>query len=341
MNLDIVIRPSGVWDTRAPFNTFLRHHNHINDVFHSLNLVIGWTSLQVHLAGAEMPARQFLVVKRLPKVHALSFPSYQTTLTSGPEKRTPTAADIRRSMQRALPSITHQALVSLSATFETFCQCWALNMLLSSLERSIPWTGAQRTLAKRCWPIGDNRHFPSMHDIVRAFPVLRDELSALPHIFKHPTTKAPVIAPLTPRLSSYAAVLFWRDWRNVLVHGGGMVSEHFANKHRAFLHEARQTFPIGDMVVGQVLPLKHASFRAAATVHYRAAHRLREVLADYSQSRRGHLAAPGPRIESGDYVAPKPMLIEGDHELSYRWTADPRTRTDLRNQLQQVRRLPA
>src|SRR5687768_14744338 len=117
-DVDVVIRPSGIWDTRAPFNSYLTRHARINDTFHSLNLVIGCIAVAAREAGPAISARKLLRVKEMDHAHALSMSSYQTTLTSGPEKREPTASDVNRSMRGAAASITHHAIVTLSGTFE-------------------------------------------------------------------------------------------------------------------------------------------------------------------------------------------------------------------------------
>jgi hypothetical protein len=64
------------------------------------------------------------------------------------------------------------------------------------------------------------------------------------------------------------------------------------------------------------------------TNHYRAALSLRPVILAASGERRGHVLAPGRATDTGK-VDPKdlpdrvpPMLMPGDHELSYKWASD-------------------
>jgi hypothetical protein len=76
--------------------------------------------------------------------------------------------------------------------------------------------------------------------------------------------------------------------------------------------------------------------RAMATTHYRAAARLGRRLAEFSNTLRGHIAAPGPEVDVAekDGMIPKPLLIKGDHELSYRWVSEPDFRFAIAERLQ-------
>ena len=171
---DLVIRPSGVWDTRAPFHSFLREHRRERDL-HSLMLSIGRVSSD---AAAEEPTASAKVVFRPKKSgldSALSWKSYKYGWRTAGNEGDPTAKDVRRCLRLATTAITEQAIVSLCGYFETFCQCWALNMLLVRLEAGTQWSKAERRLAEQFWPIGQSRFLPTFHKISAAFPVIDRE----------------------------------------------------------------------------------------------------------------------------------------------------------------------
>lgn len=70
--------------------------------------------------------------------------------------------------------------------------------------------------------------------------------------------------------------------------------------------------------------------RASANL-YRAALALSDQLEAASNGRRGHPWAPSPRPTpaSNQPPEPKPLLVEGDHNLSFRWGNDEAFRDDF------------
>ncbi|MBI4798340.1 MAG: hypothetical protein HY794_06325 [Desulfarculus sp.] len=233
------------------------------------------------------------------------------------------------SLHSSIPSITEYAIVSYCGLFETYIQCWALNFLLAKLESGDAWTSTERKLAHAFSPLASPR-LPSFIDICKYIPIIKETFNILPHVFVNPKTSKEVEAPITPNLNAFQTVLFWRDWRNLLVHTSGMVNQWFYKKHAMFFADFKSVFPhIRDIEVGKKLSLNDATFRAMATTHYRAARSLRPILVGISSARRGHIMAPGPASDSGKVNPEKLpervplMLMAGDHQASYRWTSDP------------------
>jgi hypothetical protein len=182
---------------------------------------------------------------------------------------------------------------------------------------------------------------PSLHHICDGIGVVREKFEKLPHVFVDSRRGDPVDAPLTPNLNAYRAILFWRDWRNLLVHRSGMVNEWFYREYQPFWRDFKQSFPyIRDFEKGKRLPLDDGSFRALTTTHYRAARSLMEVLMEASSQRRGHILAPGPPAQDPYNVPPEklpprppPLLMQGDHDLSYKWMSDVGFRYQTRSML--------
>jgi hypothetical protein len=334
---DIVIRPSGVWDTRAPLFQYIVHHRSENQLYYALVLGISRLIYDARDFEPHESASQFFQPKQTGRMAKRAWASYRNSFPQIEDghRPEPTVQHALISLNSTLPSVTEYAIVSYCGLFETYIQCWALNYLLAKLECADRWTPQESRLASRFSPLSSTP-LPSFYQICDGIPIIKEELRQVPHVLADPTTGKTIDAPILPHLNAYETVSFWRDWRNLLVHGSGIVNSRFHNRHAEFWCEFKQVFPhIPDFRIGKRLSLNDGTFRALTTAHYRAARALRNVLVDASGSRRGHVRAPGPTSESGRVSPeevpdrPPPMLMYGDHEPSYRWTIDANFRQDF------------
>lgn len=261
-------------------------------------------------------------------------------------------------------AVTEYAVTSEIDLFESYLQCWALNWLLSKLETGIPWTQAERDLAQLFNEVeesdaeADASHFdpvapidgdldakppsnrnpkgkksrplvPSMIGILNRIDDARNILNVQPHVRRQ---KRPLLEGADARgLTSLETILFWKEWRNLLVHAGGIVPEVFYYKYRSFWERFKACFEhVGDFYPGERLSMKVATFKAVASAFFMAAEHLKDLLTDKSVEghRRGHMHAPRP-VDRRKY---KPLeaqakeygrlLIEGDHPRSYKYAVD-------------------
>jgi hypothetical protein len=320
---DLVVRPPEVWDTRAPFSYFLSHHRQHNQAYYSLYLAV--EKLRNDLAKADPSGRARDVL-------GLEVPDSQATRAFGRlrssfpadksgNRASPRIADIARFLEAGISALTQHAITDYCCSFEQFLHCWSLNYLLARLECVGSLTSDERRLARAFHP-GRQRHaLPSLSDIVTAIPELVRELTIAPHVMTNYRTGDVVLEPVSPILNAYTAVRFWRDWRNLLVHGPGIVTDRFVIAHGVFWSEFRLMYSaMPDLCVGQALHLDQETFRPFATVHYKAARHLRDVLVRVSEGRRGHCLAPNSPIDPlpPELVppVPPPFLLPGDHEAS-------------------------
>jgi hypothetical protein len=328
---DLVMRPAGIWDSRSPLHSFLLQNRRENRTYYGVLLAL---SRVMHDARKADPAEAVSKVfkhKAAGELARRAWPAFRKSFP--PEAPEPTAPDIIAALGEAIPEITEHAVGSHCALFELFCQCWALNILLAKLESGAGWNSAERELARMFWTIKTDGYIPSFYDIAQRMPVVRTELEALPHVFK--VGEAALSSPARPGLTAFAAVQFWRAWRNLLTHASGFVSMKFEAEHRPIVIAMGADFPMPTLMVGSRLSLTHAVFRAVAAVHHRAAHRLNELLLLESQGRRGHEDAPAtPRTTNAAPPLTVPrMLVNGDHSLSLKWQTDMSYRAQLRSAL--------
>ncbi len=337
MNSELVIRPSGVWNTRSPLIQFIEHHRRINKTYFTLLLAIEHLRDDLNIYDRNLKTVELFNNSGVADRTRRAFKSYRKSFPSEADltKPEPLVIDLLTSISSLIGAATEHAIVSYGALFETFSQCWALNYLLAILENGEEWQESQKRLAIRFSPL-EGRHVPGWPEICRAFPFIEEELCKVPHIFTHPQSGKPVDAPITQNLNAFTAIQFWRSWRNLIVHSSGMVSNRFYNAHFAFWQDFKAVYTnISDFEVGKRLVLDDRTFRAMTTVHYRAAKSLRSLLVKVSRERRGHVLAPNPEWGNGP-MPPEllpasfpPMLIEGDHAASFQWINDPEFRAKL------------
>ena len=203
-----------------------------------------------------------------------------------------------------------------------------LNYLLCKLENNIEWSIDERRLAEGFSPL-TGQYVPTVDPILKALPDVRKNLSNCPHIFEIKSTGKKVQTPLTRNLTALNAIHFWREARNLLVHKNSLISTKFYNKYQYFWNDFERVYPHApNFMIGKRFVLNHHVFRPITTTLYRAAKSLRDMLVKMSAGRRGHVLAPNAPTPDGKVPkelqpnsSPK-MLINGDHQLSYRWTTD-------------------
>jgi len=339
---DIIIRPSGVWDTRAPLFHFLTLHRQENEIYHALTLGINHLMRETSQRDLNSDAREMLLGENEKYPQRRAWGSYIESFqnpASGKERPHPRIGDFQRSLESSRSSITEYAIVSYFGVFETYMRCWALNFLLAKLENEDkgigdPWTPAERNLANSFSPLKKGP-IPNFVGIYKAIPVVESNLRQLPHIFFDPKNGKLVETPITSQLTAFQTIEFWREWRNLLVHSSGIVNAAFYNKHKDFWRDFKSVFPaMSDFEKGRRLILNDWTFRAMTTVHHRAAKSLRNILVEISHERRGHAHAPGPEKKKygpEDIPGHLPgLLIPEDHDYSYKWATDEKFQMEWR-----------
>jgi hypothetical protein len=320
----IVIRPSGVWNSRAPFSNYFLANREIGLHFNVLVLSARHLRATLRAQRSDKPVRD---TAERDRVAAFALLGYRRSLgrDSTGQRRKPSARDLEVDVGDALQALYQLVVVKVASLLEAFAQCWALNSLLTRLERNEDWSEEEQRLADQFSPILSER-IPGWRQIMRTFPTIADELRSLPHIYLDKKTKNEVNAPVSNALNAASVIEFWREYRNLVVHRGGIVSATFHERYACLYEELVE--PLGPDTP-KLAPLRPLTFsdalaRAMATTHYYVACRLGERLAEFSDGRRGHLNAPGPEVKLlGTTLAnPKPLLIAGDHEASFKWTAD-------------------
>jgi hypothetical protein len=94
---------------------------------------------------------------------------------------------------------------------------------------------------------------PGVPSILRAaFPDAPSGLEKLAHIKTDPSTGNELKEPVNANLNSWQAIKFWREFRNLTVHSGGLMTDRFCEQHSAFFEAmgvpyASALRPLGSM----------------------------------------------------------------------------------------------
>lgn len=331
---NLVIRPSGIWNSRAPLNEYIQQDRAIKKSVAAI--IVALYMLREKLEGEEdksHSASQILkeiIQKKQNASEAWSMYRRAHGIKDGKAVQ-PTVSNLWQDSYTAFADVQEMAVIRLSATFEAFAQCWTLNYILAKLESGSRLSTDEHQLRDGFVPF-TKRHIPNWPDIVRGIPFLEERLSALPHLFKNPKTRAPVTEPLSPNLNALTAIRFWRSYRNQAVHLSRLVTRTFHAKYEAFFAEAMDCFGhIDHLVPGKPLPFHEDLYKAMAATHYRAALLMNEILETESSGRRGHPEAPNPRTISYWPNPPKspPLLVSCDHTESHLWATNELFRAEV------------
>jgi len=330
----IIIRPSGVWDTRSPLIKFNQNNHYINQIYYSS--ILSFTKVQVECSDFDENtlASTFFCHRKKSNLARNVWSAFKKSFPSDIKgnRNPPIISDVQRISYLSVHAVTEYALIKYGALFESYAQCWALNYLLSRLENGFLLTKKESDLVQMFSPRNKRNNFiPGWRHIYKSIPIIYDLLSDEPHIKTNPFTKKEVNEPINSKTNAFTVINLWRDWRNSIVHQSGMINERFYNKNKQVWTDMQKLFPKNiELLKGERLPCDHTTFRAVTTVHSRAAKAMRDLLVKTSNERRGHVHAPGKAWNYKQGLMPPekipdklpPMLMKGDHNSSFLWATD-------------------
>lgn len=323
----LIIKPPYIWDTRAPFSTFIHCHK-VEAQQYWVNIL----SLNLLRLQGEQQQRESEDARVLFKQFGMFWELYRKSYGKVSVKKeaeyiTPTASNLLQNLKQVESHLTEFAIVSHFGAFEQFMNCWAINMLLTKIEQAekkghnIYWSNELEKLYQGYYP---NGKVPTIANILRAFPEAEYDLKRLPHPYLNPETKEELSEVLKPNVNAYKAITFWREWRNLFVHYQGVIQKGFYDKHISFWESLRSDYnTLPKLRLNERIKLDFPIYRTYTATIYKSAHALRDILCNESNERRGHVLAPGKQAPKGKMDSeffPKikpPLLMEGDHLPSF------------------------
>lgn len=284
-SLSVLRQPNRViWNSRAPYATFLPKHKRINRFYRVTRLAY---RLAGHACSTLSPDDSVINATALFNNQRGKKDIKKLALVS--ER----VSDLLYDLQSQYEVLDEYILIMNSSLFEAFTFCWYTNMLLATLENNKTLNKEQLNLVK-C--VGTGR-FPqlSLRQVIDAFPNVLKEVEKVPRKLKDPKTRKEETLSRGSNYGALKVVLFWRNFRNLVVHSNRLVTEKFYNDNNDVWEVLRSDFRgIPLLRKNQPVPLDVVLVTASFTSHQVLAQKMRDVLIDFSSQRRGHVKAPGP-----------------------------------------------
>jgi hypothetical protein len=322
--------PPNVWDSRAPYATFLEYHKSLNrflrvtrasyaiaeDVATRLRDDQPVEALQPAAIGEPRNSPAHHDFKHLRK-------SYCNTV-----------GDFRNFIPDEERALHNAVAISAISVFESFSFCWIANMLLDCaatdrLDQVTKWQALARGMLEGRTPNG------TLHDLLGRFPGAQERLSSVPPVKHDPATRKAVVEVSRFEQGALIYSELWRRIRNCLVHRHGRVDEAFVSKNRLAWARLREDIRgVPPLVPNSAIDLSPGLLAACLTVHDQLAKAMRDWLRHYSEERRGHVFAPGPYRGAlkPEEMPPIPPLVLTEEEPALVFLRDHSDRGDQRRQ---------
>jgi hypothetical protein len=335
---DIVIRPSTVWNTRAPYHNLFELQKLLTQT-HAVT-----TMALESLAGRELRnlSQEELKGKLATSGSTLSaWKSWRKSFAKSlRDAGGPSGRDLAEAVVPMQRTLRHAILTSYISAFDHYVVSWSLNYLLARLEVGLGWTRRERWLAHELSPLGHKGcdckrtrnvgyrpygvRFPETAKILESVGVA-EILSKMPAL--EGTTKGESAS--RTQVSAWVALEFWKHFRNHVEHKGARLTRGLAADRAIWSELLRCVSATGRIEQGAPLPAPQRLLPACFGAHNRVARWLQDFLIEKSGGRRGHYYSPGPRKPLGVEIPvgapkPRPLLIEGDHEASWDWVRERR-----------------
>jgi len=310
----VVVRASGVWNTRAPFHEYVQWQRHAGRQATALEYAtqVGRaTMLRLFESGRGVGEYSESDMDFAATMRQQTF----GRLLDTEDKNFKTLAKYAK---QAVSLIREWTVLKDVANFELFMASWCLNYLLARLEGQSALGPGESRLAELMSPIHGGRVRRSDGVYIHKLPPFPYILTLLPGEIVEPLRLLEYRDEGPEAMAALEVVFFWREFRNHCVHRGRVVSHAFRQANSAYWEHLRRCYPQSSTVplrVGRALALTHRVGSSARLAHYQVAEHLNTVLFELTDGKRGHRNAPGEYVaHAGEPdIKPSALLIAGDH----------------------------
>jgi len=330
-----IARPSGVWNTRSPLNNFVAESNKVTIDYSVLTLAISRTRYLITHRDSndkKTSVKKYLATNSAGHVAGKAWDRYRGAkrVLTGQYEGQPSFTDLNKDLATSIYAVRENSIARYSSKFETFIQSWALNMLLAHAESGKDMPDELKKLTYDFSPFRQRFIIPTVPIIFDSFKTINSELEKLPHISTDPKTGEQVSEPISTGLNAKSVILFWRDFRNSIVHQDGLVTYAFYEKYNKLFETLRLPYAeiLRPLEPGTRLQLPDIVFSAITTTHSKTAFWLNECLQAISET-RGQIQLDEANSQFSLSNSFMPLLVEGDHPISLRWIKDATWRNEL------------
>jgi hypothetical protein len=310
---------SVVWNSRAPYASFLEYHEHLNNHYRTTSLAYS----HIREIISKLPQER-LLIEALAHLNAKQRDKQAIQKIAATCER---VGDLEEKLRYQYEILDQSLLVQISSLFEAFSICWSCNMLLATLENGdqltyeqselVHWVAKKgRTPPPRQIAVNNGPWIGGLTQIINAFPSFRSQLEGTSRRIKDPRTKRAEVSPCNPDVGALRVIEFWQDFRNLVVHSRRIVTREFHKKHShvwGLLRSDLQHVP--RLMIGYPVPLNAALVTASFTTHQVLAKAMRDMLIKYSKEKRGHVFSPGPfrgALRPHEMPPIPPLRLTGD-----------------------------
>jgi hypothetical protein len=316
----MVVRPSGIWNSRAPLHTFLKINKAETREYELAKLCISRIRRDLPIArDAGTSLEDFFVTK--DDMSRRSWKTYaQAYLRRNREGliQKPAYGHVQHDLIMCVERIKFATLIRSITLFESYINCWLLNYLLYKLESGQEWTQAEADFAHQISPVHGNGTPPGITRVLTKVPMISIVLGDKSGEQKYAGNVG------SEEYSLLDHMFFWIHFRNDVVHNGGLCTPRTFNRHKTFWSDCMREFARDRLKERVPLTLSAELLHRCRYNIFNSAARLEQYIREVSGGRRGHPWAPNPP-PTADAVPPQDapaMLIDGDEPLSLRWQKD-------------------
>ena len=317
---NMVVRPSGTWDTRAPFHYFLAIYRREMRAYALSSMVndrMDGDLLQARTDGKTLEA--FLVAEGgySAKRFWRDYQRNQTETNLEGVVRGPIYSEARNDLLVAQELLRKGSIVSIFSLLEAYVHSWSLNFLLAKAETGISWKKREEAILGALSPIHGAKISPSISQIFGSIDEIQATLKLLDANGRS-KTDAKYIAS---QYCLFDSINFWRGFRNALVHNRGFCTPRFFEHNELYWKTCLTEFKRDKFEERSRLTVSSELLRKFHITAFRSAMSLEDLLRTVSNDRRGHPWAPQafPNDETAPPKYAQRLLIDGDHSASLNW----------------------
>jgi hypothetical protein len=328
----IIIRPTGIWNSRSPFHSFLQIYKANSRSYELTRMCIEKAKRDMREAkGAGLELEQFL--GKASDISRRAWKNYVKSIIKRDQEgnpQNPMYGNLKHDLIMSERAVRFSTFISSMTLFEGYMNCWLVNYLLAKLEADLPLNKAEREFARQISPVHGQGSPPNIAKILTSIPLIKECLGTSKDGNQSENgASSTCIKSWGQEFTLMDRIFFWLQHRNCIIHNGGICTPRFYDNYYSFWQCSMSDMHKDDFKKRFPLTMSIELLHQCRFDTYKAARSLDRSLCQMSLSRRGHPWAPNPPPNE-DIMPPKDapeLLLDGDHFISLKWHVD----DDFRN----------
>jgi hypothetical protein len=291
--VEMVVRPTGIWDSRAPFHTFVKVNKANTRGYEITRMCLEKVTHDLPSARSDgIPLKDYMTPKNDVSRRAwANYEKAQSRVNLEGKLQSPAYGHVGHDVLMSKDILRYSTLVRSMTLFEQYVSCWLLNYLICKIEIGQKWNPVESEFARQISPVHGAGTPPQIFKVLNSINLIKESLGNLVHP-SHSTGKS----------RSYFLLHhmhFWVHYRNCVIHNGGLCTPRTYNRHLPFWLEEMAEFSRDKFRERYPLSLSFELLhRCRFTIYHSVLaleKALEKALEEMSLGRRGHPWAPEPR----------------------------------------------